>query len=36
MPATDRAWPEGEFFGFDRVHDARTLGYRGPTFSWST
>ena len=35
MPATDRAWPEGEFFGFDRVHDARTLGYRGPTFSWS-
>ena len=22
MPGTNRAWPEGAFFGFDRVHDA--------------
>jgi hypothetical protein len=35
MPGTNRAWPEGAFFGFDRVHDARTLGYRGPNFAWS-
>ena len=33
MPGTNRAWPEGEFFGFDRVHDSRTLGYRGPNFA---
>jgi hypothetical protein len=35
MPGTNRAWPEGQFFGVDRVHDATTLGYRGPGFSWS-
>jgi hypothetical protein len=35
MPGTNRAWPEGQFFGVDRIHDARTLGYRGPGFSWS-
>lgn len=35
MPGTNRAWPEGQFFGVDRVHDVRTLGYRGPGFSWS-
>jgi hypothetical protein len=35
MPGTNRAWPEGQFFGVDRVHDARSLGYRGPGFSWS-
>jgi hypothetical protein len=35
MPGTNRAWPEGAFFGFDRVHDARGLGYRGPNFAWS-
>jgi hypothetical protein len=35
MPGTNRAWPEGAFFGVDRVHDVRNLGYRGPNFSWS-
>ncbi len=35
MPGTDRAWPEGAFFGFDRVHDGPGLGYRGPNFAWS-
>ena len=34
-PGTNRAWPEGAFFGFDRVHDFRTLGYKGPNFAWS-
>ncbi len=35
MPATTRAWPEGAFFGIDRVHDGPNLGYRGPNFSFS-
>ena len=35
MPATNRAWPEGAFFGIDRVHDGPSLGYRGPGFSFS-
>ncbi len=35
MPATTRAWPEGAFFGVDRVHDGPGLGYRGPGFSFS-
>jgi hypothetical protein len=35
MPATTRAWPEGAFFGVDRVHDQPRLGYRGPGFSFS-
>ena len=35
MPATIRAWPEGAFFGIDRVHDGPSLGYRGPGFSFS-
>lgn len=36
MPGTTRAWPEGAFFGYDRVYDSRDLGYRGPNFSWAT
>ena len=35
MPATTRAWPEGRYFGFQRVHDHPNLGYRGPNFSFS-
>lgn len=35
-PANTYAWPEGDFYGFDQVYDARNLGYRGPAFSWST
>jgi hypothetical protein len=36
MPGTTRAWPEGDFFGYQRVYDSRNLGYRGPSFSWAT
>lgn len=36
MPGTTRAWPEAAFYGYDQVDDSRTLGYRGPHFSWST
>ncbi|MFI0408149.1 sulfatase [Actinomadura sp. 3N508] len=36
MPAITRAWPEGSFFGYDKVYDNRNLGYRGPRFSFAT
>jgi hypothetical protein len=29
-------WPEGDFYGYERVWDQRTLGYAGPHFGWST
>jgi hypothetical protein len=36
-PGVKRAWPEGTgFYGFDRVHAAEDLGYRGPKFGWAT
>ncbi|WP_242900799.1 sulfatase-like hydrolase/transferase [Actinomadura terrae] len=36
MPANVRAWPEGHFFGYDKVYDSRNIGYRGPRFSYAT
>ncbi|MFC5745247.1 sulfatase [Actinomadura rugatobispora] len=36
MPGITRAWPEGDFFGYDKVYDSRNLGYRGPRFSFAT
>ena len=36
MPGVVRAWPEGAFYGYDRLYTARDLGYRGPRFSWAT
>ena len=35
MPAIERAWPEGEFFGYDKLYDARNLDYHGPRFSYA-
>ncbi|MFI5494531.1 sulfatase-like hydrolase/transferase [Actinoplanes sp. NPDC051859] len=35
MPGAKRAWPEGDFYGYDRVFDSRNTGYAGPKFSWS-
>lgn len=35
-PAIDRAWPEGKFFGYHTAYDSRTLGFRGPRFSYAT
>ena len=35
MPGVTRAWPEGDFYGYDQVWDSRNLGYRGPKFGWS-
>ena len=35
MPAIERAWPEGKFFGYDKLYDARALDYHGPRFSYA-
>lgn len=34
MPGLQRPWPEGAFYGFDRIADAHTLGYTGPAFGY--
>jgi hypothetical protein len=36
MPGTTRAWPEGAFYGYDKVYDRWHLGYQGPRFNWGT
>jgi hypothetical protein len=33
MPATNGDWPEGAFYGHQKIYDARNLGYQGPPFS---
>jgi hypothetical protein len=35
-PANYGDWPEGAFYDFDRIYDARTLGYNGPTFAFDS
>ncbi|MEV4703835.1 sulfatase-like hydrolase/transferase [Actinoplanes sp. NPDC049316] len=34
MPGATRAWPEGNFYGYNRVYDSRNMGYAGPRFGW--
>ena len=34
MPAMILPWPEGAYFGFDRVYRAPELEYRGPKWNW--
>ncbi len=34
MPGLRQAWPEGAYYGFDRMLDAAALDYRGPGFGW--
>lgn len=36
MPGNTRDWPEGAYFGYDRVYDSRDLGYHGRRFAFST
>jgi hypothetical protein len=36
QPGTTRAWPEGAFYGYQRLYDRWHLGYRGPRFNWGT
>ena len=34
MPGIKRPWPEGAFYGFDRLADDAGMGYRGPDFGY--
>jgi hypothetical protein len=36
MPGIVNAWPEGQFYGYDRIYGGRNLGYRGPVFTYAT
>ncbi len=36
FPAITRAWPDGERLGYDAVHSAPGIGYRGPRLNWVT
>jgi hypothetical protein len=36
MPGLWQDWPEGSYYGFDEIYDARRLDYRGPQFGWFT
>jgi phosphatidylglycerophosphate synthase len=35
VPANDRDWPQGSFYGYDKVYDQRNLGYVGPRFAFA-
>lgn len=34
MPGLRQPWPEGAFYGFDRIYQRNDLEYRGPEFGW--
>jgi hypothetical protein len=34
MPGLQDRWPEGAFYGFDRIYDTQQLAYTGPSFGW--
>ena len=34
MPGLQQNWPEGAFYGFDRIYDTEQLRYTGPSFGW--
>jgi phosphatidylglycerophosphate synthase len=34
LPGLRNEWPEGAFYGFDRIYGARALAYQGPEFGW--
>lgn len=36
MPAITLAWPEGQYFGYDKLYDAAALDYRGLPFNYVT
>ncbi|MEV4637648.1 sulfatase [Actinoplanes sp. NPDC049548] len=35
MPGATRAFPEANFYGYNRVFDSRNTGYVGPKFTWA-
>lgn len=36
MPGNTKPWPEGNFYGYDKVYPRAALGYKGPPFNWDT
>jgi hypothetical protein len=34
MPGIKKPWPEGDYWGFDRLITAKDLAYDGPEFGW--
>lgn len=36
MPAITMAWPEGNYYGYDKIYHAHNLGYQGLPFNWVT
>jgi len=34
MPGLRESWPEGAFYGFDKIYGADGLDYHGPAFGW--
>ncbi|WP_103939382.1 sulfatase-like hydrolase/transferase [Thermomonospora echinospora] len=36
MPGNTRPWPEGAFYGHQKVYNRPDLGYQGPPFNWDT
>ena len=36
MPAITKAWPAGEQWGYDQIHDAARINYAGPALNWVT
>ena len=33
-PGIQGEWPEGAWYGFDRIYDREGIGYRGPAMGW--
>lgn len=33
-PGIQGEWPEGAWYGFDRIYDREAIGYGGPTMGW--
>jgi hypothetical protein len=36
QPATTRAWPDGEFYGFEQKYYFWNFDYAGPSYAWAT
>jgi hypothetical protein len=37
VPSNSNDWPEGKsFYHYDKIYDARNVGYKGPKFSYAT
>lgn len=36
QPAHTMDWPQGEYFGYDRIYASQDLGYQGQAFNWIT